>query len=83
MREAEQQIIEVEFDYRVEEVLLNKLQNVSAVKNTGGFVYEITFNTSKDMRPIVFDFAHDNQLKTLQLSRKNKNLESLFTELTS
>lgn len=83
LREAEQQIIEVEFDYRVEEVLLNKLPNVTAVKNTGGFVYEITFDTSKDMRPIVFDFAHDNKLKTLQLSRKNKNLESLFIELTS
>ncbi|MDT0605535.1 gliding motility-associated ABC transporter ATP-binding subunit GldA [Croceitalea rosinachiae] len=83
LREAEQQLIEVEFDYRVEEVLLNQLPNVSAVKNTGGFVYEITFNTSKDMRPAVFDFAHDNQLKTLQLSRKNKNLESLFTELTN
>lgn len=83
LREAKEQIIEVEFDYRVEEVLLNKLPNVSHVKNTGGFIYEITFATSKDMRPAVFDFAHDNQLKTLQLSRKNKNLESLFTELTS
>ena len=83
LREAEQQIIEVEFDYRVEEVLLNKMPNVSSVKNTGGFVYEIVFNTSKDMRPAVFDFAHDNELKTLQLSRKNKNLESLFTELTT
>ena len=83
LREAEQQIIEVEFDYRVEEVLLSKLPHVEKVKNTGGFVYEITFNTSNDMRPVVFDFAHDNQLKTLQLSRKNKNLESLFTELTN
>lgn len=83
LREAEQQIIEVEFDYRVEEVLLNKLPHATSVKNTGGFVYDITFNTSKDMRPAVFDFAHDNQLKTLQLSRKNKNLESLFSELTS
>ncbi|MEZ4810563.1 MAG: gliding motility-associated ABC transporter ATP-binding subunit GldA [Allomuricauda sp.] len=83
LREAEEQIIEVEFDYRVEEVLLKQLPNVSQIKNTGGFVYEITFNTSKDMRPAVFDFAHDNTLKTLQLSRKNKNLESLFTELTS
>ena len=82
LREAEEQIIEVEFDYRVEEILLNKLPHVSSVKNTGGFVYEISFDTSKDMRPAVFDFAHDNQLKTLQLSRKNKNLESLFTELT-
>ncbi|WP_293296501.1 gliding motility-associated ABC transporter ATP-binding subunit GldA [Allomuricauda sp.] len=83
LREAEEQIIEVEFDYRVEEQLLQQLPNVSNVKNTGGFVYEITFTTSKDMRPAVFDFAHDNSLKTLQLSRKNKNLESLFTELTS
>lgn len=83
LREDEQQIIEVEFDYRVEEVVLNKLPHVVSVTNTGGFVYDITFNTSKDMRPAVFDFAHDNQLKTLQLSKKNKNLESLFTELTS
>ncbi|GMN10573.1 gliding motility-associated ABC transporter ATP-binding subunit GldA [Croceitalea sp. MTPC9] len=83
LREDENQIVEVEFDYRVEEVLLNKLSNVSKVKNTGGFVYEITFNTSEDMRPVVFDFAHENKLKTLQLSRKNKNLESLFTELTN
>lgn len=82
LREAEEQIIEVEFDYRVEEQLLQQLPHVSKVTNTGGFVYEIAFSTSTDMRPAVFDFAHDNQLKTLQLSRKNKNLESLFTELT-
>jgi ABC-2 type transport system ATP-binding protein len=82
LREGDEQVIEVEFDYRVEEVLLHELPHVSQVKNTGGFVYEIAFNTSKDMRPAVFDFAHDNQLKTLQLSRKNKNLESLFAELT-
>lgn len=83
LREDSEQIIEVEFDYRVEEVLLNKLPNVAAVKNTAGFVYEITFDTSRDMRPAVFDFAHDNKLKCLQLSRKNKNLEALFTELTN
>ncbi len=83
LRSEEEQIIEVEFDYRVEEAFLQKLPNVVHVKNIGGFVYDITFNTSVDMRPIVFDFAHDNKLKTLQLSRKNKNLESLFTELTN
>jgi len=83
LRETEEQVIEVEFDYRVEEAFLQKLPYVSQVKNTGGFLYEVTFNTAKDMRPAIFDFAHDNQLKTLQLSRKNKNLESLFTELTT
>ena len=82
LREENEQIIEVEFDYRVEEAFLERLPNVTKVVNTGGFVYEITFGTSKDMRSVVFDFAHDNKLKTLQLSRKNKNLEVLFTELT-
>ena len=82
LREDNEQIIEVEFDFRVEEAFLKRLPNVINVSNTGGFIYEITFDTSKDMRSVVFDFAHDNQLKTLQLSRKNKNLEGLFTELT-
>ena len=82
LREKGEQIIEVEFDYRVEEAFLQRLPHVSSVKNTGGFVYEITFSTPRDMRPAVFDFAHDHKLKTLQLSRKNKNLETLFTDLT-
>lgn len=83
LREEDEQIIEVEFDYRVEEAFLQALPHVRQVRNSGGFVYEITFGTSTDMRPAVFDFAHDNNLKTLQLSRKNKNLESLFSELTA
>lgn len=78
-----EQIIEVEFDYRVEEAFLLKLPNVSDVKNLHGFYYQITFDTPADMRSVVFDFAHDNKLKILQLSRKNKNLESLFRELTN
>lgn len=77
------QIIEVEFDYRVENVLLNRLKNVSSVKNTHDFVYELTFSTKDDMRSTVFDFAHDNGLKILQLNQKNMNLESLFRELTA
>lgn len=80
---SNKQIIEVEFDYRVEEILLQRLPRVTKVENTIGFVYEITFDTDKDMRASLFDFAHDNGLKTLQLNRKNKNLESLFIELTS
>ena len=44
--------------------------------------WELTFETNKDMRPAVFDFAHDNGLKTLQLNQKNKNLEAIFRDLT-
>lgn len=77
------QIIEVEFDYRVEDVLLKKLKHVASAINTHDFIYELTFSTKEDMRSMVFDFAHDNGLKILQLNQKNMNLESLFRELTS
>lgn len=77
------QIIEVEFDYRVEEAFLLKLNAIQEVKNIHGFVYHLRFDTTIDMRPVVFDFAHDNELKILQLSRKNKGLESMFRELTN
>lgn len=83
LRKNQNQIIEVEFDYRVETIALEKLPHLASVKNTIGFVYELQFKTEKDMRPVVFDFAHDNGLKTLQLNQKNKNLEELFRELTS
>lgn len=82
LRTEQEQVIVVEFDYRVEEAFLQQLPHATEVRNTGGFVYEITFSTSKDMRPAVFDFAHDNELKALQLNRKNKNLETLFSDLT-
>lgn len=82
LREGQSQIVIVEFDYRVEDAFLNKLPHVKQVKNTHGFVYEITFSTTEDMRSYVFDFAHDNELKILQLNQKNASLESLFRELT-
>ncbi len=46
-------------------------------------MYELTFDTQKDMRPAVFDFAHDNGLKIVQLNLKNKNLEAIFREMTA
>jgi len=82
LKADQEQIIEVEFDYRVEDVLLNRLKHIQNVKNTHDFIYELTFSTKEDMRALVFDFAHDNGLKILQLNQKNKNLESLFREMT-
>lgn len=82
LRDEQLQIIEVEFDYRIEEVALQRLPHLLDIKNPVGFVYELSFDTEIDMRPSIFDFAHDNGLKTLQLNRKNKNLENLFSELT-
>lgn len=83
LKDSQVQIVEVEFDYRVEEVALQQLPKIKHVQNTFDFIYELTFDTEKDMRPAVFDFAHDNGLKILQLNQKNKNLEEMFRELTA
>ncbi|MDC8003164.1 gliding motility-associated ABC transporter ATP-binding subunit GldA [Aureisphaera galaxeae] len=83
LKEGKQQIVEVEFDYRVEEVALQRLGHIDKVENKEGFVYHLYFNTDEDMRGKVFDFAHDNGLKILQLHQKNTTLEKLFVELTS
>ncbi len=77
-----EQVIEVEFDYKVEEQLLAKLENISSYINTHDMTWELTFITEKDMRPAIFDFANANGLKTLQLNQKNKNLEAVFREIT-
>jgi ABC-2 type transport system ATP-binding protein len=82
LRADQEQIVVVEFDYRVEDAFLLKLPKVAKVKNTVGFVYEITFDAKDDMRSHVFDFAHDNELKILQLHQKTTSLEQLFRELT-
>jgi ABC-2 type transport system ATP-binding protein len=80
--EVKEQIIEVEFDKAVNETLFSKLPNLLSYKNTHDNIWELTFETESDSRPTVFDFAHDNGLKTLQLSLKSKNLEAIFREKT-
>ena len=82
LREGQQQIIEVEFDFRVETIALERIPKIDKVKNTHDFNYELSFNTDSDMRAAVFDFAHDNGLKILQLNQKNTSLEDLFMRLT-
>ncbi|MES2575144.1 MAG: gliding motility-associated ABC transporter ATP-binding subunit GldA [Bacteroidota bacterium] len=80
--EATQQVIEVEFDLATEEELITQIENLTSYKKTQDNIWELTFNADKDMRPAVFDFANANGLKTLQLNQKNKNLETVFREMT-
>jgi ABC-2 type transport system ATP-binding protein len=77
-----EQILEVEFDLKIDEQLIAQLPNLTTYKNIHELVWELTFVADKDMRPAVFDFAQENGLKTLQLNQKNKNLETVFREMT-
>lgn len=76
------QVIEVAFDQPVQKEVLEGMEQVISVQNTGDAVWELQFKTETDMRETVFDFANKKGLKILQLVAKNKNLEALFRELT-
>ena len=77
-----EQLLEVEFDVVVAADLLTQLPNLISCKNTGGNCWELLFSSDTDARTTVFDFAQSNGFKTLQLNQKNKNLETVFHELT-
>ncbi len=81
--ENQEQIIEVEFDIHVEEALLRKISDIKSVKNVFDNTWYLTFDTKKDMRSKIFDFAQANGLKTLQLQQKTTSLENLFQTLTN
>ena len=82
LKNDDQQVVSVSFDYRVENVALQKIPHIKRVVNTFDFEYELTFETNDDMRPAVFDFAHDNGLKIISLQQKSEGLEKRFNALT-
>lgn len=77
-----EQILEVEFDFKIEEQLIAQIPNLVSYTNIHDMTWELVFSAPEDMRPIVFDFANNNGLKALQLNQKNKNLEAVFREMT-
>lgn len=82
LKTNQEQLIEVEFDLRVEQELLKQLPKLNKAVNIHDNTWQLSFDSTKDMRPAIFDFAHDNGLKLLQSQQKNQNLEGLFRSLT-
>ena len=83
LQNNQQQVIEATFNIQVAENLFNNIDNLVSVKNTSENTWEFTFNSKEDMRASIFDFAQENSLKILGLNAQNKNLETLFREVTS
>ena len=83
LKTSNEQVLKVTFDYKLEEQFIKRLPNLTSYKNTVENNWILVFKTVDDMRPVIFDFAQENGLKILGLNAENKNLESLFRELTS
>ena len=82
LQDSKQQIIEVTYNTSCGEEIFQKLSNLSSVKNTSDNNWQLTFSSSEDVRSKIFDLAQDNNLKILGLTAQNKNLETLFREIT-
>jgi ABC-2 type transport system ATP-binding protein len=82
LQDSKQQIIEVTFNTLFDEVIFQKLSNLSSVKNTSDNNWQLTFSSEKDMRSKIFDLAQEHNLKILGLTTQNKNLETFFREVT-
>ncbi|MDB4199354.1 gliding motility-associated ABC transporter ATP-binding subunit GldA [Polaribacter sp.] len=82
LQDSKQQIIEVTFNISCDQVIFQKLSNLSSVKNTSDNNWQLTFSSDKDMRSKIFDLAQEHNLKILGLTNQNKNLETLFREVT-
>lgn len=83
LQSGQQQIIEVEFDLKIEKEFFKDLPYLDMVENLMDSIWCFAFNTQEDMRPVLFDFARENGLKILDMHKKNKNLEQLFKEITN
>lgn len=83
LNKNQEQVVEVEFDFKVEKQFIFTIPHLKSADNTFNTSWILTFDTEKDMRSEVFDFAHENGLKILSLTTKNQNLESLFRALTT
>ena len=82
LQDSKQQIIEVTYNTSCGEEIFQKLSNLSSVKNTSDNNWQLTFSSSEDVRSKIFDLAQENNLKILGLTAQNKNLETLFREVT-
>ncbi len=78
-----EQIIAVEFDYKIEIQFINQIPNLVKANHIHDTQWELVFPIEGDYRGTVYDFAQENGLKTLSLQIKSKNLEKLFREITN
>lgn len=77
-----QQVIKVVFDVAIDESKMQQIPYLLSLDKLDNKSWRLFFKTQEDMRSQIFDFAQENKIKILELVAENKNLESLFRELT-
>jgi ABC-2 type transport system ATP-binding protein len=74
--------ISVEFDKDISRGALSQIEGVKRVDKIGENSWELFTDSKEDIRPAVFRFAVNQQLTVLTISRNEKNLETVFRDVT-
>ena len=74
-------VVKVSFKESVSEKLLNEIDGVRQIRNTGGNNFELS--ASFDIQENVFRFAVKHELTILSLTQEKQNLEDVFRKLTN
>jgi ABC-2 type transport system ATP-binding protein len=82
LQDSKEQVIAVTFNISIDEVFFKKLSNLISATSLSENSWELTFDSEEDMRSKIFDLAQENNFKILGLISQNKNLETLFREVT-
>ena len=75
-------IIKVQFEGDVSEVVFHSIKNIVNIQMVGESTFELKTKSSIDIRPDIFSLAVKKDLKVLELSLVEKQLEQVFHDLT-
>jgi ABC-2 type transport system ATP-binding protein len=77
------QIIHIEFDKEINELVLTATGRVCSVKKLNNKTWVVESDGDDDIRPLLFNYAVDNNLTVLSLQKQESNLEEVFRHLTN
>ncbi len=81
-RSGGENIVIAEFDKDIERIMLSSIPGVKRVMLVKGNTWKIYSSSTDDLRPLIFNFAVENQLMVLSLRKEEQSLEEVFHQLT-
>jgi ABC-2 type transport system ATP-binding protein len=76
-------IILVEFDKAVSSEKLNSISGIKKVLPVNDKTFKVFGPKGQDLRPLIFNFAVQNNLAVITMQKEENSLESVFRQLTS
>lgn len=78
----DKEIIIVEFKESIDNLQLENIPDVKDIVKTDNGKWKITVESKEDIRPLIYDFAKNNNLTLIGLQSEEISLEHIFQNLT-